>query len=89
MLWSIQSVDKEQLFHGAKSLTEKEKHMQMNIVELAKVSMVLCAILYLHRQICRLNLKLLGRQTVMTEGFAALIKNTPDSEWAWRSMLGP
>ena len=75
-------MDKEQLFHGAKSQTGKEKHMQMNIVELAKVGMVLCAILYLHSQICRLILKLLVVLKSLTEGFAALIKNSPDSDWA-------
>lgn len=89
MLWSIQSVHKEQLFHDAKSQAEKEKHIQINIVELSKVGMALCIILCLHRQICKLNLMLLGRLTALMKGFAALIKNTPDSEWAWRSMLGP
>lgn len=63
--------------------------MQMDIVELAKISMALYVIPCLHRQICQLPLKLLGRLTALAERFAAMITNTPDSEWAWRSMLRP
>lgn len=88
-LWFVQSTDKEKLFHGAKSQMEKQKHMQMHIVELAKISMALYVITCLHRQICQPTFKLLGRLAALAERFAALIPNTPDSEWAWRNMFRP